>query len=182
MKIGDRHAVAQYAVHARPVPMLKLLFACLGTTPLISLCEVSATYGLLGQAWLAHLDRETLIRYLLLLDKVGDNDNSYEAKSDRTEAILTQSDHGRGYRQHEAAVLDYCTSQFNRAVQIWTEQLAERVLNVTADAVRTMTSFCVIGCVLRTRSSSRDSRRAHELSQSVLALVKALSMYLARQV
>ncbi|KAI9827762.1 MAG: Serine/threonine-protein kinase tel1 [Thelocarpon impressellum] len=130
-KLTDRYAAFQYAQQANPGLVFDLLAACMGWLRHEIPSEIVPAYGTLAQAWVSHIQNQELIRYLLLLGdpspSSGWNELGEWAKLD------DQQETGVSHRQNEYIILEFCTSEFDRALGSWNAQVSERVQYINSD-------------------------------------------------
>jgi serine-protein kinase ATM len=148
-----------------PIDILNLLRTCLGLPTLSLSWSSNSPRGIIGQSWLQHLDREEILRYLLLLDDFSTKTFrcpkcSISSLLHRTEHLSDSSAYGHATRR---LILELFLPRFELLVQDWGSRNTEESVQVSTDTMRCTVSACIFGCLLL--SLTQDPRLVNLLKQ-----------------
>ena len=119
------------------------------------------------------------MRYLLL--HIEANERNLQEVADGASEVQFENEKSSGYSHLETQIINFCTVEFDAALESWRTQIAERLLFINTDMIRMLVSLCIVGASLTDTYHSQENRITR-LLESTKALHDALATFLSGSV
>ncbi|EDO00751.1 hypothetical protein SS1G_03224 [Sclerotinia sclerotiorum 1980 UF-70] len=180
---AERLFIAQYGKHLHPFNFVALLRTSLGLPSLPVYSNGRPIGGALFQAWQQYLDREKVLRFLLLLDGSAPAETDFACRycpkstTDNDVVFKLDSAHFSSARR---LIIEFLASKCSELLQIWRSFNAERSPQVSTDMYRGSLNACIISLELLPHFDDADLEQLPILREDLRGLGDELLEFLRR--
>ncbi|KAI0011757.1 hypothetical protein F4779DRAFT_571164 [Xylariaceae sp. FL0662B] len=173
---ADAAFISSYCFHVTPLDILNLIRAAWGAQKLMLATPSQTISGPIGETLGLLHERDSLVRYLLLLDP-GARESSIRLKEQQPHAasatLLTDTSNAHGTKKLVTEHFCPKLEEIRSLCDSWTRQ-GDGSTQITPEKLHSVTSYLIVGALILPEMMEVNSRQSQEIEHSLFEIFKSV--------